>query len=139
MSPQFRAAAMATLAALSLAALSACSPTTYDASAETTPPTDQVTTTLPTGTAAELLPLMLAEVEGLPLRVMNADGDGAAATRIEQLWAAVQPEIEANDPDLIPDFEFVIRRCRQAADRNRPADADRAAKNLAALVDAYLD
>ena len=137
MSPRLRAAALAPLTALSLATVSACSPTTYDSSA-TTVTAAEVTTTLPTGTAAELLPLMLAEVEGLPLRVMNADGDGAAATRIEQLWAAIQPEIEANYPELIPDFEFVVRRCRQAADRNRPADADRAAKNLAALVDAYL-
>ncbi len=136
MSRRLRVAALAPLVALGLAA---CGPTTYDATAETTPPADAVTTTLPTGTAAELLPLMLAEVESLPLRVMNADGDGAAATRIEQLWTAIQPEIQANDPDLIPDFEFVVRRCRQAADRNRPADADRAAKNLAALVAAYLD
>ncbi|HAN35834.1 MAG TPA: hypothetical protein DCQ52_10435 [Acidimicrobiaceae bacterium] len=69
---------------------------------------------------------------------MNADGDGAAATRIEQLWAAVSPEIEATQPELVPDFEFVIRRCRAAADRNRPADADRAFKNLTTLVQAYL-
>ena len=136
MNRRLRAAATAPLLALGLAA---CSPTTYDATAATTPPTTDVTTTLPTGTAAELLPLMLAEVEGLALRVMNADGDGTAANRIEALWAAVQPEIQANDPDLIPDFEFVVRRCRQAADRNRPADADRAAKNLTVLVAAYLD
>jgi hypothetical protein len=136
MSRCLRAAAAAPLLAFGLAA---CSPTTYDATATTIPVAQEVTTTLPTGTAAELLPLMLAEVESLALRVMNADGDGAAANRIEQLWAAVQPEIQANDPDLIPDFEFVVRRCRQAADRNRPADADRAAKNLSALVAAYLD
>lgn len=85
-----------------------------------------------------MLPLLLAEVQGLPTRVMNADGDGAAATRIEQLWAAVSAEIEATQPELVPDFEFVIRRCRAAADRNRPADADRAFKNLTTLVQAYL-
>lgn len=118
--------------------VSACSPTTYDSSAETTPPAAATTTTLPTGTAAELLPLMLAEVQGLPLKVMNAKGDGTAATRIEQLWAALEPEIEANRPELVPDFEFVVRRCRAAADRNRPADADRAFKNLTTLVEAYL-
>lgn len=99
---------------------------------------EATSTTLPTGTAAELLPLLLAEVQGLPTRVMNADGDGAAATRIEQLWAAVSAEIEATQPELVPDFEFVIRRCRAAADRNRPADADRAFKNLTTLVQAYL-
>jgi len=102
-------------------------------------PADVTTTTLPSGTAAELLPMMLAEVQGLPLKVMNAKGDGSAATRIEQLWAAVQPEIEANRPELVEDFEFVVRRSRDAADRNRPADADRAFKNLTSLVQAYLD
>lgn len=119
-------------------ALAACSPTTYDSSATTLPPAGATTTTLPSGTAAELLPLMLAEVQGLPLKVMSAKGDGEAATRIEQLWAAVQPEIEANRPELVSDFEFVVRRTRDAADRNRPADADRAFKNLTSLVEAYL-
>ena len=123
---------------LALGVLVACSPTTYDSSAETVPAVDATTSTLPSGTAAELLPLMLAEVQGLPLKVMNAKGDGDAATRIEQLWAAIQPEIEANRPELVSDFEFVVRRTRDAADRNRPADADRAFKNLTSLVEAYL-
>ena len=126
------------VAILALAIVSSCSPTTYDSSAETVPPATATTTSVPTGTAAELLPLLLAEVKGLPLKVMNAKGDGAAATRIEQLWAAVRPEIGANRPDLVSDFEFVVRRSRAAADRNRPADADRAFKNLTSLVQAYL-
>lgn len=126
------------LALCTLAIVSACSPTTYDSSAETVPSEAATTSTLPTGSAADLLPLMLAEVQGLPLKVMNAKGDGAAATRIEQLWAAVQPEIEATRPELVADFEFVVRRSRAAADRNRPADADRAFKNLTSLVKAYL-
>ncbi len=121
-----------------LLALSACSPTTYNAADDTKPPAAATTTTLPAGTAAELLPRMLTEVQGLSTRVANADGAGAAATRIEQLWVAVQPEIEATQPDLVEDFEFVVRRCRSAADRKRPADADRAYKNLTSLVAAVL-
>ena len=115
--------------------------TTYDSSISTTssaPADTAPASTLPSGTAAELLPLMLAEVQALPNRVATNDGSRAAATRIEALWAAVQPEIEANQPGLVPDFEFVVRRCRAAADRKRPADADRAFKNLEALVEAYL-
>ena len=124
--------------ALAVALLVACSPTTYDSTADTKPEHTATTTTLPSGSAADLLAEMLAEVQRLPQRVMNADGDGAAATRIEQLWAAVQPEVAAQRPDLVSDFEFVVRRCRAAADRNRPADADRAFKNLDTLVRAYL-
>jgi hypothetical protein len=48
------------------AVLAACSPTTYDSTADTQPPAEATSTTLPTGTAAELLPLLLAEVQGLP-------------------------------------------------------------------------
>ena len=126
------------IGALGVALLAACSPTTYDSTADTKPEHTATTTTLPSGSAADLLAEMLAEVQRLPQRVMNADGDGAAATRIEQLWAAVQPEVAAQRPDLVSDFEFVVRRCRAAADRNRPADADRAFKNLDTLVLAYL-
>ena len=125
-------------AACTVAVLAGCSPTTYDTTADTQPPAAQTTTTVPAGPASELLPAMLAEVQGLAQRVMNADGDGDSATRIEQLWAAVKPEVESNEPDLVSDFEFVVRRCRAAADRNRPADADRAFKNLTTLVQAYL-
>ena len=135
MTARVRRAALAGGAALAL--LSACGPTTYDAT-DATEPDVVVTTTLPTGTAAELLPVMLAEVQSLPQKVMDASGDGAAATRIEQLWAAIEPEIESARPELVPDFEFVVRRCRAAADRNRPADADRASKNLDTLIQAFL-
>lgn len=136
MSTRFRGACIGALGVVSLVA---CSPTTYDSTADTKPQQAATTTTLPTGSAADLLPELLSEVQGLPQRVMNADGDGAAATRIEQLWTAVQPEVAANRPDLVSGFEFVVRRCRAAADRNRPADADRAFKNLDTLVHAYLD
>lgn len=126
------------LCALAVLVFSACSPTTYDSTKVTDPTTVEVSTTVLGGSPSELLPLMLAEVQALSLRVSNNDNDGAAATRIEELWAAIKPGIEATQPGLIEDFEFVVRRCRAAADRNRPADADRAFKNLDALVTAYL-
>jgi hypothetical protein len=112
---------------------------TYDASLATTDDTVVVTTTtLPTGTVAELLPLMLAEVQALSERVANSDGSKEAATRIEQYWAAMHDEIAADHPDMVKDFEFVVRRCRAAADRKRPADADRAYRNLRTLADSIL-
>ena len=114
-----------------------CSPTTY-VDTSTTTSVVATTSTLPTGTLAELLPTMLAEVQDLPRRVAEADAPGAAATRIEQLWAAAQPAVEADWPDLVESFEFVVRRCRAAADRKRPADADRAFKNLTTIVNSIL-
>jgi len=136
-----RSKVVAVLLGIALVLSATACDTTYDSSISTTSAAPDVAapaSTLPSGTAAELLPLMLAEVQALPNRVATNDGSRGAATRIEELWAAVKPEIEANQPALVPDFEFVVRRSRAAADRKRPADADRAFKNLEALVEAYL-
>jgi len=138
MTPRVLVLAAAGLAAVLGATLTACSPTTYDSSLASTTSAAATTTTLPSGTAAQLLPAMLSEVQGLSTKVASGQGDGEAATRIEQYWAAVKDEIAATHPDLVPDFEFVVRRCRSAADRNRPADADRAYRNLSELVTAVL-
>jgi hypothetical protein len=118
--------------------LAACSPTTYDASLASTTSVAATTTTLPTGTAQVLLPRMLAVVQGLSAKVISGDGDQQAASEVEQYWAAVKDEIGRSHPALVADFEFVVRRCRSAADRNRPADADRAYKNLVELVTAVV-
>ena len=133
-----RLRAVAVGAAIALGAVvTACSPTTYDASYATADTRAQATaTTLPSGTPQQLLPRMLAAVQGLSTKVASGDGDGATATLIEQYWAALKPEITRSHPDLVDDFEFVVRRCRAAADRNRPADADRAYRNLQELVTA---
>jgi hypothetical protein len=121
-------------ATLVVLAVSGCS-STYDSSIAETTTTVVVTTTLPTGSVAELLPVMLAEVKGLSEKVAANAGDDASATLIEQLWAAMKPGITAEHEDLVPSFEFIVRRCRAAADRSRPADADRAYRNLQTIAD----
>lgn len=81
---------------------------------------------------------MLEEVADLSRRVVESDGDSAAATRVEAMWAAIKEPVRAARPELVSGFDFVVRRCRAAADRNRPADADRALKNLQELVESFL-
>ncbi|MCE9623553.1 MAG: hypothetical protein K8R99_14545 [Actinomycetia bacterium] len=115
-----------------------CTPTTYDASNETSAPTAPTTTTAISDDPVAVLPLMLVEVTDLARRVSEGDGETAAATRIEDMWAAIKESVRDAQPDLYSGFEFVVRRCRDAAEFNRPADADRALKNLEALVEAYL-
>jgi ABC-type uncharacterized transport system auxiliary subunit len=118
--------------------LSGCSATTFDSSLQSTTSTIVPATTLPVGTVEQLLPLMVAEVKALSEKVAANQGDDQSATYIEQLWAAMRPEITSINTDLVPSFEFVVRRCRQAADRSRPADADRAYRNIQALADSLL-
>ena len=126
-------AALVALTLLPLPLLAACSPTTYDSAAATTQ-APATTATVPTGTFAELLPRMQAEVHGLAEKVASGQGDLDAAARIEEYWAVIRPDVAAGWPALVEDFEFVVRLCRDAAERNRPANADRASKNLDALV-----
>lgn len=126
-------AASSAVLALVLGTATACAPTTYDASLATTS-APSTSTTLPVGTAAELLPVILEEVRVLSTRVADNDGDTLAAARIEALWSSIADEVLAARPDLAEDFDFVVSRCRLAVDRQRPADADRAYRNLAILV-----
>ncbi|MBU6315060.1 MAG: hypothetical protein KGR47_01020 [Acidobacteria bacterium] len=119
-------------------AVGGCS-STYDPSLATTATTAVATTsTLPTGTVAELLPRMLDEVKGLSEKVAANEGDNASAALIDQYWQAIRAEVEAKHPDLVDGFEFVVRRCQAASERRRPADADRAYRNLKAIADALL-
>lgn len=119
-------------------ALTACAPTTYDAALGTTLP-PSTTTTLPVGTAAELLPVMVDEVAGLSTRVESGAGDDETAARIAQLWDAIRDEVTAAHPELVEDFEFVVSRCQLAVERHRPADADRAYRNVVVLAEAVID
>lgn len=121
--------------------LVACAPTTYDTSITTTVPgaADSTTSsTLPTGSAAELLPRLVEEASGLSRLILDGGQDGAAARRITELWDAVRAEVEAARPDLAPDFAANVARTERAAERNRAADADKAYVALKALADAYL-
>jgi hypothetical protein len=116
--------------------LGGCSKTTFDnsiAAGDTTPAA--TTTTLPGGPVSELLPVMLQTVKGLSEKVAANKGDNEAASLIEQLWTAMTAEMTATHKGLVPSFEFIVRRCRQATDRHRPADADRAYRNLQTIVD----
>ena len=110
----------------------ACSKTTYDASLVVTT-TIVTTTTLPSGAIADLLPRMVTEVQGLSAKIAAGKGDQQSATLIEQYWAAMKPEMTSNHPELVDDFEFIVRRARQGTDRHRPADADRAYRNIVEL------
>lgn len=118
--------------------IAGCTPTTYDESAATAQKQTTTIAALPSNDPVAVLPQMLDEVADLARRVAEGDGDGAAATRIEEMWAAIEPTVTEERPELLSGFDFVVRRCRAAADRNRPADADRALKNLQSLVETYL-
>jgi hypothetical protein len=126
----------ATIALVALA-ITACTPTTYDETLTSTT-TIAVTTTIPVGTAEELLPRLVAEAQGVT-QLMIDDGDARAAVeRLTALWTAARTEVAATRADLIDGFDQQIDRFQRAVQYKRAADADKSARNLVDLVAAYL-
>lgn len=136
--PARRLAAL-TLALTASIAAPACA-TTYDATLATEPSTaSTTTTTLPSGSADELLPILAAEALGLSgLMLAGGDDDDAAVQRIAAIWEAVKAEVNAERPDLLAGFSANVSLTARAVRFRRAADADKAAKNIDVLVDAYL-
>jgi hypothetical protein len=126
-------------AAIVIAALGlgACVDTKYDSSIPSAP-TSAATTTLPTGSASELLPRLVATAGSLSAAITNKGAKAAIAADAEHLWDAAQQEVAATRPELLGAFESNVAKLAGAARFNRAADADKAFKNLQALTDTFL-
>lgn len=124
---------------LCLASLTGCASTTYDETLASTATTVvATTTTLPVGTASELLARLRDEAAGLAGVMIDNGDDGAVADRIAALWNAVGPEVSAARPDLYDSFVATVALAQKAVRFSRAADADKASKNFDALVAAFL-
>jgi hypothetical protein len=130
-------AALCAAAAVLGLALTGCAKTTIDPSV-TTAPAEQTTTTLPTGTAAELLPRLLSEVGKLSDAIGNGDHKTQQMNIVNNLWNAVRPAIAADDGVLVLTFDATIQLCQTGVKLNHPADADKCFRNLTALAASYL-
>lgn len=115
----------------------------YDETAATTTAV-ATTTTLPTGTAVELLPRLVTALSNLSILIgpvpddLRPEGDKRRQlAEIEALWAAVEREVNADDPDTAETLARMVDMARVAVEKNRPADADKAAKFAAQVVNAY--
>jgi hypothetical protein len=117
--------------------LSACAKTTIDTSI-TAAPKVAVTTTLPTGTAAELLPRLVTEAGKLSNLIGSAGDKKDQMQLINNLWAATRAEVAAKDADIAVTFDAAVDLCAKATQFNRPADADRCVRNLTTLTNSYL-
>jgi hypothetical protein len=124
-------------ATVAVLCVTACS-TTYDTSATTVVATTS-TVYVPTGSTADLLVLLSTEVGALSEKLVDNDGQRDALTRIEAQWALARPGIERRHPELLSSFDAAIAHVQRSVERRRPADADKAAKNLDTLIAAYQD
>ncbi|MEY4223228.1 MAG: hypothetical protein RIS33_162 [Actinomycetota bacterium] len=130
----------------SLAIASACGATTYDDSRIAPSTTVAAVVTIPQGSAAELLPRLADEMAILSSRIGPRPDNVAKpeGTKIDQLtvieaiWTAAVNEVESNDPEAAETLARMVAQARTAVERNRPADADKAAKFARIVIDEYL-
>jgi hypothetical protein len=126
------------LGPITVLVVTACAETTIDTTATTSATSASATTVFdPAGTTAEQLARLEQEVGALSALIIDNEGQDQALVRIEALWAPAREHIEAERPELLAGFDTVIDLVRISVARRRPADADKARKNLTVLVAAY--
>jgi hypothetical protein len=95
-------------------------------------------TTLPTGTPADLLPQLVATVDQISEAIIDEGDQRALLAEAEALWTAAQADVAATNADAAESMQQMMDLARVSVERVRPADADKATKFLGDLVDAYL-
>jgi hypothetical protein len=128
-----------------MSTVSACAATTYDATIASSSSTDvSVVVTVPTGTTEELLLGLTSALKGLS-GLIGPDSSGRTPAGkneqldlIEALWDAVQSDVTAADPDAADSIGRMVALAQNAVERNRPADADKAARFAGQVIDTYL-
>ncbi len=115
----------------------ACAPTTIvDTSSSTTAATGADGST-PATTIVDGDPLdeMVRLTLGLGNEIVNGDSAARLAT-IRELWGTAHPRVDGIDPALGREIDHQLELITTAVERKRPADADKAARNLATVVQA---
>jgi hypothetical protein len=74
----------------------------------------------------------------LSAAITSRGDENGIADEAQDLWHAAQREVAATRPELLGGFESNVAALATAARYNRAADADKAYKNLQALVASYL-
>ena len=130
-------------ALLATAVLSGCAATTYDASLATTSVV-ATTTTVPTGSTDDLLRRLADSLTGLS-DFIGPDPSGAIRSGkterlalIVALWHAVETDLTATDAHAADAIGRMVALAQTAVDRNRPADADKAARFAGQVIEDYL-
>lgn len=124
--------------------VSSCGATTYDATMVTSTNVT-VAFTVPTGTTTELLRELSSAMNGLSVLIgpdssgRTPSGKGEQIRMIEALWEVLESEVAATDPDASDAIGRMVALARTAVERNRPADADKAARFAGQVIGQFLN
>ncbi len=126
------------LGALALAVLLAGCGTTVVESPPTAAPRNVTTTTeaVPTTTTGQLDEIVDSALS-LGDQIVDGDADVPLA-HIDAVWKAATPAVQKIDSDIALQIAHEVDTLQNAVGRKRPADADKAARNLENLVQLYL-
>lgn len=139
----FRRVGTALTIVVAAALASSCAATTYDESIATSTVVT-VPYTVPTGSTEELLQDLATAMSGLS-GLIGPDSSGRTPSGkndqivvIESLWGAVQTDVAAADSEAADALARMVALARTAVDRNRPADADKAARFAGQVIAKFL-
>lgn len=123
-----------------LLGLAGCATTTDSSASSTTTAGGDTATArpLPAGVAAQLGEIVdLATGLGNEIAEAGSTEDDQLA-EVQAIWEVAGPTISETEPALFREFEHQLAILAGGVDKNRPADADKAARNLSVVAEAYL-
>jgi hypothetical protein len=124
---------------IGLFAVSVSSCSTQILTTTTTLPGVTTPSTIPTpsGTSLELLEQLGTVVQ--PLGQAIVDKDNATKNRVvaetNAIWKVLEPQIRESGVDLVEDVSKIVNFVNVAVKRTRPADADKAVRYLALIME----
>jgi hypothetical protein len=124
---------------IGLIAVSVSSCSTQILTTTTTLPGVTTSTTIatPSGTSLELLEQLGAAIQGLGQAIV--DRDSATKNRViaetNAIWKELEPQLQESGVDLVEDVSKIVNFVNVAVNRTRPADADKAVRYLALIME----
>jgi hypothetical protein len=129
----------ARILAIGLIAVSVSSCSTQILTTTTTLPGVTTSTTIatPSGTSLELLEQLGTAIQGLGQAIV--DRDSATKNRVvaetNAIWKELEPQLQESGVDLVEDVSKIVNFVNVAVNRTRPADADKAVRYLALIME----
>ena len=124
---------------LCVIALTSCA-TTITGSTESTvaPVTTTTIPVIPTGSVISLLEQVLPVADGLGQAVVDGDSKvfKAKVAQADAIMLAIEPLIRESKIDVLESVQRVVDLIHTAAERKRPADADKALRFIPLIIDA---
>ena len=127
------------LLTIGLLAVSVSSCSTQILTTTTTLPGVTTTSTIPvpSGTSLELLEQLGTAIQGLGQAIVDKDSatKNRAVAETNAIWEVLEPQIRESGVDLVEDVSKIVKFVNVAVQRPRPADADKAVRYLALIME----